>query len=161
MTEFYAQPYSIDHQGFYFNDTESFQAGMDRLNSQNCEEVEIQFIDGESYQAELAKMASIGQGDIHLWFEVLEEFNENEAQQISYLFDLGYTIKDALDRYEDVYLYQGTAKDYACETFEECYEIPEYLQYYIDYEAIARDMIINGDITEIGYHQIIANASEF
>lgn len=46
MTEFYAQPYSIEHSGFYFDSVEKFEAGMERLNKQGCEEVEIQFIDG-------------------------------------------------------------------------------------------------------------------
>lgn len=40
-------------------------------------------------------------------------------------------------------------------------DVPEHLRYYIDYDAIARDMELNGEITEIGYQKIVTNASEF
>ncbi len=44
---------------------------------------------------------------------------------------------------------------------EETTEIPESLQYYIDYKAIARDMKINGEIIEIEHDLIVTNAHEF
>ena len=47
MTEFYAQLYSIEHTGFTFNSFETFEAGMEKLNKRGCDEVEIQFIDGD------------------------------------------------------------------------------------------------------------------
>ena len=59
MATFYAQPYSIDHTGFYFEDMTEFETGMDKLNALGCEEVEIQFIDGDDHQADLAKAAEI------------------------------------------------------------------------------------------------------
>ena len=37
----------------------------------------------------------------------------------------------------------------------------ENLRYYIDYDAIARDMKINGEVVEIGYNMIVTNAHEF
>lgn len=66
-----------------------------------------------------------------------------------------------MDRYEEVYLFNGTASDYADELINETTEVPENLRYYIDYDAIARDMQINGEITEVGYHLIVTNANEF
>ncbi|HED13291.1 MAG TPA: antirestriction protein ArdA [Gammaproteobacteria bacterium] len=46
--------------------------------------------------------------------------------------------------------------DYAQELTEETSEIPEHLAYYIDYEAMGRDMELNGDIftIETGYEQV-------
>jgi len=46
--------------------------------------------------------------------------------------------------------------DYAQELTEETTEIPEALRYYIDYEAMARDMELNGDvfIIEEGYKTV-------
>jgi antirestriction protein len=35
------------------------------------------------------------------------------------------------------------------------------LRYYIDYDAIARDMQINGEIAEIDRELIVTNAQEF
>ena len=64
MTEFHTQPYSLDHTGFYFDSNEAFEAGMKRLNASGSEEVEIQFIDGDEHLADLAKAATIHQGDV-------------------------------------------------------------------------------------------------
>jgi len=46
--------------------------------------------------------------------------------------------------------------DYAQELTEETTDIPQSLQYYIDYEAIARDMTMNGEVfvIETGYHEV-------
>lgn len=46
--------------------------------------------------------------------------------------------------------------DYAQELTEETTEIPEALRYYIDYDAMARDMELNGDVftLETGYRQV-------
>lgn len=162
MTEFYGQPYSIAHTGFYFDSIEKFQDGMKRLKKQGCEEVEIQFIDGgDDHLAQLAKAANLHQGSIYLWFDDLEDLDETAAKQISFLLDLGYNIDEVLDRYEDVCLYEGKASDYAYDLINETTEIPENLRYYIDYDAIARDMRLNGEIVEIEHDLIVTNAHEF
>jgi hypothetical protein len=119
MTTFYAQPYSLDHTGFYFDSPEAFETGMAALNKRGCEEVEIQFIDGDDHLVDLAKCANIHQGNVDLWFEVLDEFSELEALQLGYLLERGFDLDDALGRYEEVCLYNGTAEDYAQELIEE------------------------------------------
>lgn len=53
MTTFYAQPYSLDHTGFYFDSLEQYETGMQQLEARGCEEVEIQFIDGDDPLAKL------------------------------------------------------------------------------------------------------------
>jgi len=162
MTEFYAQPYSLEHTGFYFGSVETFEDGMEKLNKRGCEEVEIQFIDGEAHLCELAKSLPIHQCDINFWYDELEELDDNDIIRICFLLDdLGYNIKDALDRYDEVYLHHGSAEDYAQELIEETTEIPESLRFYIDYEAIARDMKINGEINEISRELIVTNAYDF
>lgn len=161
MTTFYAQPYSIDHTGFYFDSFEAFEEGMDKLEARGCEEVEIQFIDGESHHADLARAASIHQGNVDLWFEELDDFDSMETNQLCFLLDCGYDLEDALTRYEYVNIFHGTAADYAQELIEESTEIPDNLRYYIDYEAIARDMGYNGEIVEIDREVIVTNAHEF
>jgi antirestriction protein len=77
------------------------------------------------------------------------------------LLDLGYNLQDALERYEDVCLFDGSAADYAYDLINETYEVPEYLSNYIDYNAIAHDMEINGEITEINRELIVTNMNEF
>jgi len=73
MSEFYAQPYSLDHTGFYFNSLETFEHGMKKLNARGCEEVEIQFINGDDHLAELANNIQIYRNTIDFWF------NEQQA----------------------------------------------------------------------------------
>ncbi|MBL3591770.1 MAG: antirestriction protein ArdA [gamma proteobacterium endosymbiont of Lamellibrachia anaximandri] len=160
MTEFYAQPYSPEHTGFYFDSIEKFDSGMKALNKKGCEEVEIQFIDGEAHEPSLFKAAGIHQGNISLWFDELEDLASDDATRICFLLDY-LNLDDALSRFDEVYLHYGTAEDYAQEIIEETTEIPENLQYYIDYEAIARDMKINGEIIEIERDLIVTNAHEF
>lgn len=161
MTEFYAQPYSIEYAGFYFDSVEKFQTGVEALSKRGCEEVEIQFIDGEPRLCQLSKSISIGQCDIPLWFDELEDLTTEDAIRIIFLIDLGFSIEDALTHYDDVCLHLGTAADYAQELIEETTEIPENLRYYIDYESIARDMKISGEVVEIERELIVTNALEF
>ena len=160
MTELYAQPYSTEYTGFYFNSAESFDDGMEELNKKGCEEVEIQFIDGQAHEPSLFKAAEINQSNISLWFDELEDMSADDATRICFLLDY-LDIEEALARFEEVYLHYGSAEDYAQEIIEETTEIPENLQYYIDYEAIARDMKINGEIIEIERDLIVTNAHEF
>ncbi len=161
MTEFYAQPYSIEHTGFYFNSFENFETGMEKLNRRGCEEVEIQFIDGDDHLARLANTATIHQCDIAFWFEELDDLDQTEATQMIVLLDIGYSLQDALERYEEVCLFDGSAADYAYDLINETCEVPENLSYYIDYDAIARDMELGGEITEINRELIVTNLQEF
>ena len=161
MTTFYAQPYSLDHTGFYFESLEEFETGMEKLNKRGCEEVEIQFIDGEDHHAALAKEADINQATVALWFETLDDLDAYDATRLTFLLERGFALDDALSRYEEVCIYQGSARDYAQELIEETTQIPENLQYYIDYEAIARDMRLNGEIEEIGRETLVTNAYDF
>jgi len=55
--------------------------------------------------------------------------------------------------------YAGThesAADFAQELTEECQQVPENLAHYIDYEAMARDMELSGDIftIEAGFQEV-------
>ena len=109
----------------------------------------------------MANAANINQCNIYLWFEQLDDLDETAAIQLCFLLDLGYNIDEVLDRYEDVCLFEGKASDYAYDLVNETTEIPENLRYYIDYEAIARDMQINGEIAEIERELIVTNAQEF
>lgn len=53
---------------------------------------------------------------------------------------------NALENYLGCY---SSLADYAQELTEQTTQIPEHLKYYIDYEAMARDMELNGDVFTI------------
>jgi antirestriction protein len=134
---------------------------MEKLESRGCEEVEIQFIDGDCGLSKLASAAGIDQSTVTLWFEELDDLDTLENDQICFLLDCGHDLEDALTRHEYVNIFHGTAADYARELIEETTEIPENLRYYIDYDAIARDMGYNGEIVEIDREVIVTNPYDF
>ena len=162
MTQFYAQPYSLSHCGFYFSSLDQFNTGMDRLIQNGCEEVEIQVIDGESHQYQLAQSLKVGQADIERWFTELEDLTEEDAERLCFLIDhCGYTASDALEKYDSVCLFTGSAEEYAEEVLEDTQSIPDYLQGYIDYQAFARDMTLNGEIIELNKDLLVINPYDF
>lgn len=55
----------------------------------------------------------------------------------------------------------GSAADYTQELIEETADIPENLRFYIDYEAIARDMKVNGEIEELDHETLVTNGYDF
>tara|TARA_R110001606_G_scaffold363430_2_gene517533 strand:- start:2737 stop:3246 length:510 start_codon:yes stop_codon:yes gene_type:complete len=157
-TMLYATPYDIDFDGFYFSDMDEFNT----LYQQHpCEEFEIQFIDGDNPQ--LFSSALIGQANLEQWFDELVNIadDEDKAIQVIYLLNLGYTLDDALNKSDDVCLFHGLAEDYAYELFNECYDIPESLVHYIDYEKFANDMLISSEITEYSRNIFIINTVSF
>ena len=151
---YYANPFSCDHSGFFFTDLTEFEAGMAALNRQGAEEVEIDYTDGEDY--ELFAAAGVNQGNIGEWFALLDDVEDYQEPALFYLMDTCEdTMKDALSHLDDVMVFEGTALDYAYDYIEETGlldTLPEQLRYYFDYEAFARDMKLNGDVTECEYN---------
>lgn len=75
------------------------------------------------------------------------EMSEDEAEA----FDAYCEIygKKSVDDFRDAYCgYYRHPEDFAEETYRECYEIPEYLECYIDWANIWRDYELNGDYAE-------------
>lgn len=63
----HAQPYDLTAAGFYFSTTEEFDEQASKLTNDfgdPVEEFEIQFIDGERIDCELAKAIEINQGNV-------------------------------------------------------------------------------------------------
>ena len=81
MTQLYAQPYNIDATGFYFASEEEFQersnANRDRFG-QIVEEYEIQFINGETIDAELARAFELSQCSFGEFLESAENWSDDQ-----------------------------------------------------------------------------------
>lgn len=96
--------------------------------------------------------------DYELPFKIGEHENLNDLQEVGKkwgtmydyekaafccLVDDGYTLKEALECYEDRSVYEANSfEDLAYQFVEEGLygDIPELLEYYINYEAIGRDL---------------------
>ena len=153
----YAQPYNLDANGFYFGSmaeyTEKSEGLTDRYGSL-VEEFEIQFIDGSNEDVQLFSACSVNQCNLEQFFTLVDEFDDREKAALFYLTNVnGQSMEDAINKLDDVCLYEGYLKEAAEELFDECYAhvIPENLHCYIDYEAFARDCELGGDMYEFNF----------
>ena len=148
MTTLYAQPYDISTVGFYFTDIEGYEEQVSSITNQAgdpVEEFDIQFIDGEKLDCELAKAMDLSQANLHLFLIWVDEWEDYEkirfiiaVGECGYLFDAD-TDPDKFDI--DVYE-ESSLKDLAYALVDEGLfgDIPDNLQCYLDYDAIACDL---------------------
>ena len=149
MTQLFAQPYDISATGFYFETPEEYNSKSKALRNSSgwfVEEFEIQFIDGETIDARLFEALSIHQGNFPAYLEAVESWSHDEKiKVIIAVGEAGYKFTfetDSPDKF-DVDLYEmDSLRELAIHFVEEGLfgEIPERLQNYLDYDAIARDL---------------------
>jgi hypothetical protein len=163
---FYALPYDTSASGFYFRSRAEYDAR--RLGSRGstglpAEEFEIQFIEGEILDAYFADAFGLNQMNVFRFIELAEEWDEDDKHRfIIAVGECGYSFDPdtvAPDDFEvEIYAVQSLRE--LAEQFvdEGLYgEIPEPLRFYIDYEAIARDLAVDYSETTIaGSHLVYA-----
>lgn len=163
-TILYAQPYDISASGFPFQTADAFAAkaaGLRNDHGDAVEEFEIQFIDGEAIDAALALALGLSQATHGAFFSCVETWEYHE--KVRYIiavgecgvsFDLERDDIDLLD--VDIYE-EASLRDIAMRFVEDGLfgDIPEQLQSYIDYDAIARDLSIDYAETEVAGDRII------
>ncbi|MDD3020703.1 MAG: antirestriction protein ArdA [Alphaproteobacteria bacterium] len=145
----FAQPYDISAHGFYFRSLEEFTDKSSRLLNHYgdlVEEFEIQFIDGDDLDCELFKALSIHQGTIGDYLGACEYFSDDQkirvilaTRECGYNFDYS---SDDPDGY-DIDIYElDSLRDLAEQFIEDGLfgDIPENIRYYLDLDAIARDL---------------------
>lgn len=149
MTTLHAQPYDISATGFYFTSLDEYHEKADALRNSHgdpVEEFEIQFIDGEAIDCELAGAIGLHQGDLSAFFDRVETWDKD--QKINVIIAVGeggYSASwescdpDGFDL--DIYGVE-TLRELAEQFVDEgpFGDIPERLQSYIDYDSIARDL---------------------
>ncbi|MEO1724551.1 MAG: antirestriction protein ArdA, partial [Pseudomonadota bacterium] len=148
-TVLYAQPYDLSAVGFFFESAEEYRTkapGLRNAHGQSVEEFEIQFIDGEAIDAALAVALGIYIPQLAAFFEAVETWDEDQklraiiaVGECGYAFDWATADPDGFD----VDIYEGLPlRDLAEQFVEEGLfgEIPERLAFYLDYDAIARDL---------------------
>ena len=151
MIKLHAQPYDLASRGFYFETAEDYDEKASALRNDYgdpVEEFEIQFIDGEQIDCELAKAIGINQANFRDFLEIAETWADGTKElTIVAVGECGYEFDPTFDpsRYK--------VEIFAAESFRELGEqfvddgvygeIPEQLQSYIDYDAIARDLSIS------------------
>lgn len=163
----YAQPYDISATGFYFSSTDEYDAKAKNLTNaygDPVEEFEIQFIEGEQIDCELAKAIGINQANLADFLECAEAWED--WQKINVIIatdDLGYCFdpQDNPDHYGiDIY-WVSSMRELAEQFVDDGVfgEVPEQFQSYISYDAIARDLAMEYSETEIAGERLIYRAS--
>jgi len=159
MTKLHAQPYDLTATGFYFETAEEYDtkaADLRNENGDHVEEFEIQFIDGDQIDCELAKAIGINQANFRDFLEGVGAWLDWEKQRIIVAVgECGYDFHPDTDPSDyKVDLYEADSLRALAEQFvdEGLYgDIPERLQFYIDYDAIARDLAVEfSEITIAG-----------
>ena len=163
-TLLYAQPYDISAEGFYFRSSEEYdREAVKAKNSygDKVEEFEIQFIDGETIDCDLAKAWGINQANLHRFFDVVDEWQD--YQKTTFIIAVG-ECGEAFDPETvhpddfDVEIYEDeTMKDLAFRFVDEGLfgEVPKAFEFYIDYDTIARDLAIDYSEAKVGGCNVI------
>jgi antirestriction protein len=173
MITLFAQPYSIEHTGFYFHDFDEWEEMFERKEANGCEEFELQYIDGDDEQTAFASIHEPTQANIEEWFNLLGEWevkNEMEQAAIVYLAEeLNVDINEAFEQVEgngeEPALMEGSVLDYAYEIVDDggvLDDVPANLRHYFDYESFARDLEISGEVATFdfrGTQYVVTNAN--
>lgn len=160
MSTFYAQPYNLDADGFFFADMTSYRQGITGRTDHYgmpVEEYELQFIDGTGLNAAFAGAVSVNQANIASYFQAEDAWNDDQKirviiamQELGHFFHLGQDLPNDLD----LDLYEiGSLRELAEQFVEDGLfgTIPDRLAHYIDYDAIARDLAFDyGQVTIAG-----------
>jgi hypothetical protein len=159
-TTLYANPYDTSYTGFYFTSTEEFES---KINKAPFEEVEIDFIEGGNPR--LFHATNINQGNVDLWFDELDRYEDNhqEALAICYLLDIMH-LDEAIKRRDEVILHQGSLADYAFELVEDICsmdQLPDLIRNHIDYDSIGKDLELNCEVAEVDRNLWVVNCLEF
>ena len=148
MTQLFAQPYDLSADGFYFETPEEYTRKADALRNDYgdpVEEFEIQFIDGEDIDGVLAAAIGLHQGNFVQFFKGVAEWEAPEKTIIILaVSEGGYSFDDESSPFDfEVDIYEVESLRELAEQFVDeglFGDIPERLQSYIDYDAIARDL---------------------
>ena len=139
---YYAQPYSLDAQGFYFSNYEDYQQKVENLRDcfgNPVEEFEIQFIDGSAEDSALFEAFRINQCNLEAFLEMIEELNDHEKTQTYYLgSNHGMSLEEAYRNHDDVCITEQSANEYGYDHFFELYgaDIPASIHCYCDTDTL-------------------------
>ncbi len=95
MTQLYAQLYDVSATGFYFETAEDY---VDKVSAarndygEPVEEFEIQFIDGEAIDADLAKAWGLNQGNFFAFLDAANAWSDDhKTRYIIAVGECGYS----------------------------------------------------------------------
>ena len=112
------------------------------------------------------KKASLDLDTLKECFDIVSSFDNNKQTLFTLLlsdYSYSYDLESIVNYCENnAYLFNGSASDYAFELINDCYDLKPFgtLANYIDYDSFGRDMLLNGEIVELGYSLIWTNPND-
>jgi len=112
------------------------------------------------------KKTSLDIDELKTCFDVVSSFDDNKQTLFALLLnDYSYSYDiETLTNYcnDNAYLFDGSVSDYAYELLNDCYDLKPMgtLANYIDYDSFGRDMLLNGEIVELGYNLLWTNPND-
>ena len=148
-----------DSQAIYAN---SYDELIEKTEASHNEEFEVSFVDGTEFEAWFASVIELDWCNIEQFFELCETGELEESKhQLNYLIGhCSLDLSEALEKVEEVCIFEGTKEDYAEELVNGCYDLEGFAKQYFDYEKFANDLDCGGDITEIEHNIWVTNAND-
>ena len=149
MTTLYANPYDQEAAGFYFETAEDYARKSTALRNsfgERVEEFEIDLINGDGIDIDLAKAWGLNQCNFTAYFDACGNWDEDDKRRfIIAVGECGYDFdpENVTPADYEVDIYDcNSMRDLAIQFVEEGLfgDIPEHIANYIDYDAIARDL---------------------
>jgi len=164
MPQLHAQPYDTSANGFYFESLEEYadKASKNRnAYGEPVEEYELQFIDGDHIDCDLAKAWCLYQSNIGGYFKACDDWEDYQKKIFIIAVGEGgcsFDPDNVCPEEFDVDMYHvDSMKELAEQMIDEGLfgDIPEHLERYIDMDAIARDLAFDYSETEIAGETLI------
>jgi len=133
----------------YEANSDIIEASFDEQDPDQAGDHEYMFTDFENFPDSLYSESGMNFETIATWYDMDDD---DKAKVDAYTSLISNDLAEAMEKIEDMYMFDGTEADYAQETTEDCSEIPDFLQGYIDWEAMGRDMACDGNM-----HKVDAN----
>ncbi len=159
----FAQPYDLSATGFYFGsfgDYAAKAAALRNEHGQPVEEFEIQFIDGDKIDSDLAGAIGIDQTNLKAFFKAVADWDDHDKTRVIIAVgECGYAFTEGTSPDDfDLDIYDAESLRELAEQFVDeglFGDIPERLQFCIDFDAIARDLGMDYAETAIAGQRLI------
>lgn len=112
------------------------------------------------------KKASLDIDELKTCFDVVSSFDNNKQTLFAVLlsdYSYSYDIETLVNYCSDTAcLFEGSIADYAYDLINDCYDLKAMgtLANYIDYDKFGNDLLLGGDIVELGYNCYWTNPND-
>ena len=158
MATLYAKPTAKELKGFDFetyNDFDAQASDLEEIANEmgiawGTEEFEFSIAEGNRAETELFEICNVNAINLDYFIDISNLEPSEQATAFWLIDNCNYSPRDALHRYHEVDIYEGSALEAATTFFDNMYDhlLPEFVRGYIDYESFSNDMERGGDLCE-------------